>query len=103
VDASGRLPPDLLDTPTEVAFDGQPDLARAIAGSPRAPACHALFWLTFAVPSLAPEGTFKVAAEMNQGYPPPALAEVLARFLASGQDLRELIVAITTSPAFLAP
>jgi hypothetical protein len=103
VDSSGRLPRDLLDSATDIAIDGLPDLARAIAASPRAPVCHALFWLTFAVPSLAPEGTFKVAVDMNNGYPPAGLADIVAAFQASGQDLRTLIAAVASSSQFLAP
>jgi hypothetical protein len=104
VDASGRLPPDLLDSGTEVPFDGLPDLARAVARSPRAPLCHALFWLTFAVPSLAPEGTFALARDLGTGgAPPPGLPEVQAAFDSSGHDIRTLIAAVASSAPFLAP
>jgi uncharacterized protein DUF1592/uncharacterized protein DUF1588 len=103
VDSSGRLPPDLLDTVGEVDIDGLPSLARALAASTRAPTCHALFWLTFAVPSLAPEGVFKAAVAMNAGAPPAGLTDVVAAFQESGQDLRALIAAVASSPQFLAP
>jgi hypothetical protein len=102
VDASGRLPADLLASGAEIPFDGLPDLARAVARSPRAPLCHALFWLTFAVPPA--QGTFAVARDIDGGAPwPPGLAEVQAAFEASGHDLRALIAAVASSEPFLAP
>jgi hypothetical protein len=103
VDSSGRLPPDLLDSPGEIFIQGLPDLAHAIASSPRAPVCHALFWLTFAAPRVAPGGTFKAAMDMNSGEPPFGLDEIVAAFQASGGDLRTLIAAVASSQPFLAP
>jgi hypothetical protein len=104
VDSSGRLPADLLDSGAEVPFAGLPDLARAVAGSPRASRCHALFWLTFAVPSLAPQGTFALARDIDGGGPlPPGLAQAQEAFEGSGKDLRALIAAVASSERFLAP
>jgi hypothetical protein len=103
VDASGPLPPDLLDSAAPVGSSGLPDLARALAASPRAALCQAFFWLTFAVPALAPDGVFRAAESMNQQSPPPGLPDVLEAFQASGFDLRALIAAVASSPQFLAP
>jgi hypothetical protein len=102
VDSSGRLPPDLLDSAGDLPIDGQPDLARALAASPRAPLCQALFWMSFALPDLVPD-TFKAAVNLNQGYPPEGLTDLVTEFEASGQDVRALIAAVASSPQFLAP
>jgi hypothetical protein len=102
VDASGKLPPDLLeDGGGELPFDGLPDLARAVAHSPRAPVCHAMWWLTFAVPP--PAGPAAVARDIDAGQLPPGLPEVLAAFEASGHDLPTLIAAVASSAPFVAP
>jgi Protein of unknown function (DUF1588) len=98
VDSSGKLTPDLLDTPGDVPIEGLPDLARAVAGSARAQTCHALFWLTFAVP--AEDGTFAATGKLDQV---PGLPEIAAEFRASGGDLRALIAAVASSAQFLAP
>jgi hypothetical protein len=103
VDASGRLPADLLDSGAAVPFDGLPDLARALAASPRAPLCHAMFWLTFAAPSTAPMGPFGAAASINARDPPDGFDEVLAAFEASGHDIKALIAAVASSHPFLRP
>jgi hypothetical protein len=104
VDARGSLPPDLLDTPAEVPFDGLPDLARAIARSPRASLCHAFYWLTFGVPQLVPDGrVFEAGGRVDDPSAFAGLAEVVAAFRASGLDIRALIAAVASSPTFLAP
>jgi hypothetical protein len=103
IDSSGQLPRDILDSDAEVPFDGLPDLARALAKSPRAPACHAYFWLTFAVPSLVPGDLFESATVVDEPDSVPGLAEIIAQFDASGHDIPALIAAVVASEPFLAP
>lgn len=91
IDASGFLVD--LDG-RQIEFVGPGPLMTAIASSCVAHLCHARKWLEFALASigrtLRPEDDASVR-------------EVATTFAASGNDLIELVIAVTQSEAFLAP
>ena len=84
IDATGEV----AESDVPGGFDGAVELARALAQSDQVHRCMARQWMRFAL--ARPE---RVADE-------PSIDEAFAAYEASGRDLRELIVAITTTDAF---
>lgn len=84
IDTSGQFP---IDDQTTLPFSGAVDLAKKLAESPTVAACFARMDDRFL---------------MGAGEPPAdgcVMRDIQARFAASGGDLRELAIAIVTSPA----
>jgi hypothetical protein len=81
---------------TELTFTDQPDLIRQLTTRPETRTCFAWLWLNFAVdrPRSSEVVSFSQALE-------PSLPSAAADFEASGGDIKELLVAIVRTPAFL--
>jgi hypothetical protein len=77
-----------------VRFDGPGQLMTAMADSCAVRACFVRRWMEYAL------GTFGRTLKPADD---PGVAEVAAAFAASGEDLFELVVAITQSQPFIAP
>jgi hypothetical protein len=89
IDATGKLITTRGPVPT---FDGPVELAQVLATLPEAQHCMGKQWLTYALGQ--PVDT--AAEQASADY-------VYAHFVTNKLDLRSLIAAVVTSPAFLAP
>jgi hypothetical protein len=89
IDATGKLITTRGPVPT---FDGPVELAQVLATLPEAQHCMGKQWLTYALGQ--PVDT--AAEEASADY-------IYAHFVTNKLDLRSLIAAVVTSPAFLAP
>jgi len=76
----------------ELTFDGPVELAQILATLPQAHRCMGKQWLTYALGQPVDDAAELASADY-----------VYAHFAADGLDLRSLIAAAVTSPAFLAP
>jgi hypothetical protein len=85
VDARGQL----TDTDADGPFDGVPELAARLAGSAQVRDCAATQWFRFAFGRQEGPGDSC------------SLRALQAAFAAAGGDVRELLVALTTTDAFL--